>query len=138
MENLFGNLFETEKRQTKPLADRMRPERLSDFVGQESAVGAGSPLRRMIERDVLQSVLFYGPPGTGKTTLAKVIAHVTGEKFEAINAVSSGVPELRKLIAKAQEDRRSGRAVLSCLSTRFIASTRRSRMYCFLTWKTAR
>ena len=95
MENLFGNLFETEKRQTKPLADRMRPERLSDFVGQESAVGAGSPLRRMIERDVLQSVLFYGPPGTGKTTLAKVIAHVTGEKFEAINAVSSGVPELR-------------------------------------------
>ena len=109
MENLFGNLFETEKRQTKPLADRMRPERLSDFVGQESAVGAGSPLRRMIERDVLQSVLFYGPPGTGKTTLAKVIAHVTGEKFEAINAVSSGVPELRKLIAKAQEDRRSGR-----------------------------
>ena len=109
MENLFGNLFETEKRQTKPLADRMRPERLSDFVGQESAVGAGSPLRRMIERDVLQSVLFYGPPGTGKTTLAKVIAHVTGEKFEAINPVSSGVPELRKLIAKAQEDRRSGR-----------------------------
>lgn len=109
MENLFGNLFETEKRQTKPLADRMRPERLSDFVGQESAVGVGSPLRRMIERDVLQSVLFYGPPGTGKTTLAKVIAHVTGEKFEAINAVSSGVPELRKLIAKAQEDRRNGR-----------------------------
>ena len=109
MENLFGNLFETEKRQTKPLADRMRPERLSDFVGQESAVGAGSPLRRMIERDVLQSVLFYGPPGTGKTTLAKVIAHVIGEKFEAINAVSSGVPELRKLIAKAQEDRRNGR-----------------------------
>ena len=109
MENLFGNLFETEKRQTKPLADRMRPERLSDFVGQENAVGSGSPLRRMIERDVLQSVLFYGPPGTGKTTLAKVIAHVTGEKFEAINAVSSGVPELRKLIAKAQEDRRNGR-----------------------------
>ena len=109
MENLFGNLFETEKRQTKPLADRMRPECLSDFVGQENAVGAGSPLRRMIERDVLQSVLFYGPPGTGKTTLAKVIAHVTGEKFEAINAVSSGVPELRKLIAKAQEDRRNGR-----------------------------
>ena len=109
MENLFGNLFETEKRQTKPLADRMRPERLSDFVGQESAVGAGSPLRRMIERDVLQSVLFYGPPGTGKTTLAKGSAHVTGEKFEALNAVSSGVPELRKLIAKAQEDRRNGR-----------------------------
>lgn len=109
MENLFGNLFESEKRQQKPLADRMRPEKLSDFVGQEKAVGAGSPLRRMIERDALQSVLFYGPPGTGKTTLAQVIAHVTGEKFVSINAVSSGVPELRKLIAKAQEDRRAGR-----------------------------
>lgn len=108
MDNLFGNLFASEQKQTKPLADRMRPERLSDFVGQESAVGVRSPLRRMIERDALQSVLFYGPPGTGKTTLAQVIAHVTGEKFVSINAVSSGVPELRKLIAKAQDDRRAG------------------------------
>lgn len=108
MDNLFGNLFASEQKQTKPLADRMRPERLCDFVGQESAVGVGSPLRRMIERDALQSVLFYGPPGTGKTTLAQVIAHVTGEKFVSINAVSSGVPELRKLIAKAQDDRRAG------------------------------
>lgn len=108
MDNLFGNLFASEQKQTKPLADRMRPERLRDFVGQESAVGVGSPLRRMIERDALQSVLFYGPPGTGKTTLAQVIAHVTGEKFVSINAVSSGVPELRKLIAKAQDDRRAG------------------------------
>ena len=109
MDNLFSNLFESEQRQTKPLADRMRPEKLSDFVGQEKAVGKGSPLRRMIERDMLQSVLFYGPPGTGKTTLAQVIAHVTGEQFVSINATNSGVPELRKLIAKAQEDRRSGR-----------------------------
>lgn len=108
MENLFGNLFAQDRHEQKPLADRMRPEKLSDFVGQEKAVGAGSPLRRMIERDALQSVLFYGPPGTGKTTLAQVIAHVTGEKFVSINAVSSGVPELRKLIAKAQEDRRAG------------------------------
>jgi len=108
MDNLFGNLFETEYKQTKPLADRMRPEKLNDFVGQEKAVGKNSPLRRMIERDMLQSVLFYGPPGTGKTTLAQVIAHVTGEQFVAINAVSSGVPELRKLIGKAQDDQRRG------------------------------
>lgn len=92
----------------KPLADRMRPEKLNDFVGQENAVGSGSPLRRMIERDMLQSVLFYGPPGTGKTTLARVIANMTGEQFVAVNAVSSGVPELRKLIAKAQDLQRSG------------------------------
>ncbi len=108
MDELFGNLFATEQRQIKPLADRMRPEKLSDFVGQEKAVGPNSPLRRMIERDMLQSVLFYGPPGTGKTTLAQVIAHVTGEQFTAINAVSSGVPELRRLIAKAQQDRQRG------------------------------
>lgn len=108
MEDLFGNLFAEEKKMDKPLADRMRPEKLDDFVGQSQAVGAGSPLRRMIERDMLQSVLFYGPPGTGKTTLAQVIAHVTGEQFVSINAVSSGVPELRKLIAKAQERRQRG------------------------------
>ena len=108
MQDLFGNLFAEEHRQTKPLADRMRPQQLSDFVGQEKAVGQGSPLRRMIERDMLQSVLFYGPPGTGKTTLAQVIAHVTGEQFVSINAVASGVPELRKLIAKAQEEQRRG------------------------------
>lgn len=108
MDSLFGDLFAEEKRQLKPLADRMRPETLDDFVGQEAAVGVNSPLRRMIERDMLQSVLFYGPPGTGKTTLAQVIAHVTGEYFVAINAVSSGVPELRKLITKAQENQRAG------------------------------
>lgn len=109
MDDLFTNLFANDRKQQKPLADRMRPQRLADFVGQDKAVGPGSPLRRMIERDALQSVLFYGPPGTGKTTLAQVIAHVTGETFVAINAVSSGVPELRKLIAKAQEDRHNGR-----------------------------
>lgn len=104
MDSLFSFAYE----QKKPLADRMRPEKLSDFVGQERAVGTGSPLRRMIERDMLQSVLFYGPPGTGKTTLATVIANVTGNQFVSINAVSSGVPELRKLISKAQELQRSG------------------------------
>lgn len=104
MDSLFSFAYE----QKKPLADRMRPEKLSDFVGQERAVGVGSPLRRMIERDMLQSVLFYGPPGTGKTTLATVIANVTGNQFVSINAVSSGVPELRKLISKAQELQRSG------------------------------
>lgn len=108
MQDLFGNLFTEERKTDKPLADRMRPESLDDFVGQAQAVGVGSPLRRMIEKDMLQSVLFYGPPGTGKTTLAQVIAHVTGEQFVSINAVSSGVPELRKLIAKAQENRQRG------------------------------
>lgn len=102
------SLFAAAGTSKKPLADRMRPEKLQDFIGQESAVGVNSPLRRMIERDMLQSILFYGPPGTGKTTLARVIANTTGDQFVSINAVSSGVPELRKLIAKAQELQRSG------------------------------
>ncbi len=102
------SLFAGESTVQKPLADRMRPQKLSDFIGQEKAVGVNSPLRRMIERDMLQSILFYGPPGTGKTTLARVIANTTGNQYTAINAVASGIPELRKLIAKAQDMQRSG------------------------------
>ncbi len=97
MDSLFAQTV------TKPLADRMRPRRLSDFAGQEKAVGPASPLRRMIERDALQSLLFYGPPGTGKTTLAHIIANMTQSRFVALNAVASGVPELRKLIGEARD-----------------------------------
>ena len=98
MDSLFTSITE------KPLADKMRPKRLQDFVGQDKVVGPGSYLRRMIEKDMVPSIILYGPPGTGKTTLATVIAEITGNKFVAINAVSSGVPELRKLIAKAKEN----------------------------------
>ena len=92
----------------KPLADRLRPKSLADFVGQEKVIGKNSYLRRMIENDSIPSIIFYGPPGTGKTTLAKVIAEMTGSIFESINAVSSGVPELRKLLASAVERQRAG------------------------------
>lgn len=102
MESLFAQTI------TKPLADRMRPRRLSDFAGQEKALGPGSPLRRMIERDALQPLLFYGPPGTGKTTLAHIIANMTQSRFVALNAVSSGVPELRRLIGEARDALYSG------------------------------
>lgn len=102
MDSLFAQTI------TKPLADRMRPRHLSDFAGQEKALGPGSPLRRMIERDALQPLLFYGPPGTGKTTLAHIIANMTQSRFVALNAVSSGVPELRKLIGEARDALYSG------------------------------
>lgn len=102
MDSLFAQTI------TKPLADRMRPRRLSDFAGQEKALGPGSPLRRMIERDALQPLLFYGPPGAGKTTLAHIIANMTQSRFVALNAVSSGVPELRKLIGEARDALYSG------------------------------
>lgn len=92
----------------KPLADKLRPKNLFDFIGQEKVIGTKSYLRRMIENDSIPSIIFYGPPGTGKTTLAKVIAELTGSIFESINAVSSGVPELRKLLASAADRQRSG------------------------------
>ncbi len=102
MDSLFAQTI------TKPLADRMRPRRLSDFAGQEKSLGPGSPLRRMIERDALQPLLFYGPPGTGKTTLAHIIANMTQSRFVALNAVSSGVPKLRRLIGEARDALYSG------------------------------
>ena len=104
----MDSLFDFVIDENKPLADRMRPQKLSDFIGQEQAVGPHSPLRRMMERDQLQSILFYGPPGTGKTTLARVIANMTNNHYVAINAVSSGIPDLRKLIAQAENTKQSG------------------------------
>lgn len=102
----MDSLFDSPAYQ--PLADRMRPQTLADFVGQEQAAGPHSLLQRMIQRDSLQSLLFYGPPGTGKTTLARIIARMTQSRFVSVNAVSSGVPELRKLIAEAQATRAAG------------------------------
>ncbi len=88
-----------------PLADRMRPKTLDEFVGQEHLVGIGKPIRRMIENKKVISMVLWGPPGTGKTTLAKIIAHYIEAKFVPFSAVAGGgVPEVRKIIAKAKED----------------------------------
>ena len=86
-----------------PLANRMRPRTLDEFVGQEHIVGPGRLLRRAIQADQLSSLIFYGPPGTGKTTLAMVIANSTESHFITINAVLAGVKEIREAIATAQE-----------------------------------
>lgn len=88
-----------------PLAARMRPRTLDEFIGQEQIVGPGRLLRRAIQADQLSSVIFYGPPGTGKTTLARIIANTTRGHFIAINAVLAGVNEIRQAIAEAQERR---------------------------------
>lgn len=95
-------LFENNAARRAPLADRMRPRTLDDFVGQEHIVGAGRLLRRAIETDSLTSSIFFGPPGCGKTTLAAIIAQQTGARFEKLNAVSSGVKEVRAVIDEAQ------------------------------------
>jgi putative ATPase len=89
-----------------PLAERMRPHTLDDFIGQEDLLGAGRPLRRAIEADRLQSIILWGPPGTGKTTLARVIARVTRARFVAFSAVLSGIKEIRTVMAEAEDDRR--------------------------------
>lgn len=86
-----------------PLADRMRPRTIDEFFGQSHIVGKGKLLRRAIETDSLTSSIFFGPPGSGKTTLASVIANTTGAAFEKLNAVTSGVKDVRVIIDKARE-----------------------------------
>jgi len=86
-----------------PLAARMRPRTIDEFVGQEHLVGPGRVLRHAIERDELSSVILYGPPGTGKTSLAHVIAQATRSEVEQVNAVTAGVADLKRVIARAQE-----------------------------------
>ena len=86
-----------------PLAARMRPRTLDEFIGQPHILGEGKLLKRAIEADRVTSVIFWGPPGTGKTTLARVIANATRSKFETINAVLAGVKDIREVVARAAE-----------------------------------
>lgn len=90
---------------SQPLAARMRPRKLDDFIGQEHIVGPGRLLRRAIQADMLSSVIFSGPPGTGKTTLAMVIANTTKSRFVSLNAVLSGVKDVREAIENARRER---------------------------------
>jgi putative ATPase len=96
-----------------PLAERMRPQSLDEFVGQEALLGPGRPLRQAIEQDRLQSIILWGPPGTGKTTLARLIARLTQARFVAFSAVLSGIKEIRAVMAEAEETRkRMGRRTI--------------------------
>lgn len=112
--DLFSSQSKDAQPMYAPLAERIRPQTLQEFVGQQHIIGKGRALQRMIERDELHSIILWGPPGSGKTTLARIIANTTQMHFVPFSAVTSGVPELRKVVqeAHAQSNMYGKRTVL--------------------------
>ncbi|ABY92577.1 replication-associated recombination protein A [Thermoanaerobacter sp. X514] len=104
MEYKQVSIFDNEVKKNKPLADRMRPKTLDEFVGQEHLLGKGKLLRELIEKDNITSMILWGPPGVGKTTLAMIIANMTNSKFVTFSAVLSGIKEIKEIMAKAELD----------------------------------
>ncbi len=101
--DLFTMSMEEKLKKNAPLADRLRPRKLDEFIGQSHLLGEGKFLKRSIKADRINSMILYGPPGVGKTTLAMIIANTTDMKFEKISAVTSGVKEIREVIKNAEE-----------------------------------
>ncbi len=101
--SLFAAQEAEHRRRAQPLASRMRPRSLDEFVGQQHFLGEGKLLRRLIKADRLTAVIFYGPPGSGKTALAHLLAHETSARFRQLNAVTSGVKDVRDVLAEARE-----------------------------------
>src|SRR5215218_6566364 len=104
MSDLFSDAAKERMPQVAPLALRLRPQRLENFVGQEQILGERSALRLAIEEDRVGSMILYGPPGSGKTTLARIVANQTGAAFEELSAVSATVSQVREVIAQAREE----------------------------------
>lgn len=102
--DLFGIIKEESLKQDAPLAERMKPQTLDDFVGQSHILSDGKLLNRLIKADKISSIIFYGPPGTGKTSIARVIANTTKSAFESLNAVTSGVKDLRRVVELAESN----------------------------------
>src|ERR1700694_3419207 len=106
--NLFSNPIDEASDRTRPLADRMRPRDLDEFVGQEHILAPGKALRVQIEHDDIGSILFWGPPGVGKTTLAKIIARRTKAEFVEYSAVMVGIKEIKQVMVDAERARQYG------------------------------
>src|SRR5881275_1365254 len=109
VDDLFAPKFKAEQRQEpsvevqrqEPLASRLRPRNLAEYVGQTHILGPGQLLRRAIEADRIQSLIFFGPPGTGKTSLAQIIARQTKSKFDRLSGVESNVADMRRVLSAA-------------------------------------
>lgn len=108
----MSDLFERREATQGPLAERMRPQTIDDVLGQDHLVGPDAPLRRLIESDQTPSMIFWGPPGSGKTTLARVIANTTQSRFVFFSAVTSGIKEVREVIARAADEQKLGRRTI--------------------------
>ncbi|UTW46778.1 replication-associated recombination protein A [Bacterioplanoides sp. SCSIO 12839] len=106
---MSDDLFGSHQPAYEPLASRLRPQTLDEYVGQEHVVGPGTPLRRSLDNGELHSIIFWGPPGVGKTTLARLIAHYVDASFLTISAVMSGVKDIRDAVVRAQQSRAAGR-----------------------------
>ncbi|MBD5548445.1 MAG: replication-associated recombination protein A [Lachnospiraceae bacterium] len=102
------SLFTQDVNLSAPLASRLRPQTLDDYIGQEHLVGKGKVLRQMLEKDMISSMVFWGPPGVGKTTLARIIAHTTRSSFIDFSAVTSGIKEIKEVMKQAENDRMMG------------------------------
>src|SRR5512146_2910774 len=104
--DLFDTISAPDQQKDAPLAERMRPRTLAEFVGQEHLLGEGKMLRQLIEADQLTSLIFWGPPGSGKTTLARIIANATRSHFIFFSAILSGIKEIREIVKEAEEVRK--------------------------------
>ena len=110
--DLFAADTPEERKTPAPLADRMRPSRLDELLGQEDVIGPGRPLRVAIEQDTVTSAILWGPPGSGKTSLGRIIAAHTKAHFEPFSAVTSGLPDLRRVIKAAEQRRATGQRTI--------------------------